>query len=148
VVETGARQEQARIEPENLVPGQRELPGVKDSTILVMDSALTLLRLFKAEAAFALGAIPALLNLNLYRAPAYLLTWISFGVFAACGVHALTASLLFSAGTFFLLQLALTLVLERRMRRLHERMDFPESRQGFDVFQAALKERFKHEQAS
>jgi hypothetical protein len=133
---------------EEPVPGQRELPGVKDSTILMMDSLVTMLRLFKAEAAFALGAIPALLNLNLYRAPAYLLTWISFGVFVACGVHAWTGSLLYSAGAFFLLQLVLTLALERRIARLHERMDFPESKKGFDVFQAAVKERFKHEQAS
>jgi hypothetical protein len=123
-------------------------PNVKDSTILTLDAVLTLMRLFKAEAGLALGTLPALLGLGLARGPAYLLTWLSFCVFAACAAYAYFDSLLAGAGTFFALQLGATLALEWRIKRLHERIDFPESRKGLAVLQASLKERLRREHAS
>lgn len=123
-------------------------PGFKDSAILTLDSTLTLMRLFKAEAGQAAAALPQLLALGLARGPAYLLTWLSFCIFAACGVYAVSGNLVFGAATFFVLQLGLTLVLELKIRRLHERIDFPESRKGLAVLQAGLKERLRRERAS
>lgn len=124
-------------------------PGVKDSTILTLDSVLTLMRLVKAEAGQALGTLPALVGLNLARAPAYLLTWLAFGIFAACGVYALTGNnVVYGAATFFVLQLGATLLLELRIRRLHDRLEFPESRKGLAVLQSGLKERLRREHAT
>ena len=124
-------------------------PGFKDSAILTLDSLLTLMRLVKAEAGQAVATLPQLLALGLARGPAYLLTWLSFCIFAACGVYAVSGNnLVFGAATFFVLQLGLTLVLELKIRRLHERIDFPESRKGLAVLQAGLKERLRRERAS
>jgi len=124
-------------------------PGLKDSTILTLDSVLTLMRLFKAEAALALGTIPALIALNLARAPVYLLTWLSFCMLAACAVYAwFDNNVVLGAATFFLLQLAVALLLEWKIRRLHHNLDFDESRKGFEVMKASLKERLTREHAT
>lgn len=121
------------------------VPGVQDSAILLMDSCLTLLRLGKAEAAQALATLPQLLSLALYRLPALVLTWISFVVLVACSVYAFTESPVLTAGSFFLMQVGLTLVLEQRSRLLQQRLEFTETRKGLTVLQASLKERFQHE---
>lgn len=123
-------------------------PGLKDSTILTLDSVLTLMRLFKAEAALAVASLPALLALGFARAPVYLLTWLSFCIFVACAVYAWFDNVVAGAGAFFALQLGLAVLLEWKIRRLHERIDFPESRKGLAVLQASLKERLSREHAS
>ncbi len=124
-------------------------PGFKDSAILTLDSVLTLMRLFKAETGQALGTLPLLLGLSFARAPAYLLTWLSFCLLAACVAYKVSGDqLLYGAGAFFLLQLGATLLLEWRIRRLHERIDFPASREGLAILQAGLKERLRREHAS
>jgi hypothetical protein len=104
-----------------------------------------LLRLGKSEALQALAALPQLLILCLCRLPALLLTWLSFGALVASSVYALTGNAVLSALSFFLLQLGLTVLLERRFRRLRERLAFPETRKGMAMFQAGLRERFDHE---
>lgn len=120
-------------------------PGIKDSTILTLDSVLTLMRLFKAEAAKALGTVPALIALNFARAPVYLLTWLSFCGFAAVAAAVFFDSALAGAGVFFLLHVGVALALEWKIRRLHEALEFNESRQGFEVFKASLRERLGRE---
>jgi hypothetical protein len=122
------------------------MPGAQASAILLLDGLLTLMRLGKAEALQALETLPQLLSLSLYRLPALLLTWLSFGALVASGVYAATDdSAVYAAGSFFLLQLGLTVMLERRARLLHRRMEFPQTRQGLAVLQASLKERFDSE---
>jgi hypothetical protein len=121
------------------------VPGAQDSAILALDALLTLLRIGKAEALQALATLPHLLGMNLYRLPVLLLTWISFGVLVACSVYTATSSLVLAAGSFFLLQLGLTLLLERRYRRLHSRVEFLETRRSVAALQASLAERFGHE---
>jgi hypothetical protein len=121
------------------------VPDAKDSAILLLDAVLTLLQLGRAEAAQALATVPEWLGLNFYRLPALLLTWLSFGVLVACSIYALTHSLVLAAASFFVLQLGLTLLLERRSRRLRARMSLPETRHGLAVLQASLKARFEHE---
>ena len=117
-------------------------PGFRDSTILTLDSVLTLMRLFKAEAGQALGTLPKLLRLSLTRAPVYLLTWISFCVFVACGVYVFMGnSVVWGAGTFFVLHLVATVLLELKIRRLHDNIEFSETRKGLAVLQAGLMER-------
>jgi hypothetical protein len=122
-------------------------PGIKDSTILTLDSVLTLMQIFKAEVALALGSLPALIGLNLTRAPVYLLTWLSFAIFVACSVYALFESVVAGAGAFFVLHLCVVGVLEWKIHRMHERIDFPESRKGLAVLKESLKERLKREHA-
>ena len=136
------------VEDLNLVE-ELARPGFRDSAILTLDSVLTLMRLVKAEAGQAASALPQLLALGLARGPAYLLAWLGFCIFAACGVYAVTGNnIVWAAATFFALQLGLTLVLELKIRRLHEQIDFPESRKGLAVLQAGLKERLRRERAS
>lgn len=122
-------------------------PGIKDSTILTLDSVLTLLRIFKAETALALGSLPALLGLNLARAPVYLLTWLSFAIFVAFVFAALFDSNVAGAAAFFVLHLIVAAVLEWKIHRMHELIDFPESRKGLAALQESLKERLKREHA-
>lgn len=121
------------------------MPGSRDSAILLTDAVLTLLQLGRVEAMQALDTLPHLLGVNLYRLPLMLLTWISFGVLVACTVYALAGSLVLAAGSFFLLQLGLTLRLEQRARELRARMAFTETRAGLASLQAALKSRCGYE---
>ncbi|MES2603633.1 MAG: hypothetical protein V4603_01780 [Pseudomonadota bacterium] len=121
------------------------VPGVKDSMMLLVDSLLTLLLLGKSEAAQILAFLPQLLELHLCRLPVLLLTWISFGVLVACSVYTYSENLVFSAGSFFVLQVGMMLVLERRLRRLREQMDFPETRKGLTALQLSVKQRFGNE---
>ena len=138
-------QDQLQLDGEDLaLVAQLQKPGIKDSTILTLDSVLTLMRLFKAEAAEALGALPMLVGLNIARAPVYLLTWLGFCMLAACVLYALfDNSVVAGAATFFVLQLAVAVALELKIRRLHRKLDFNESRQGFTVLQESLKARLK-----
>jgi hypothetical protein len=122
------------------------MPGPKDSALLAMDSLLTLFRLFKSEAALAVSSIPQLIALNLALIPIALLTWISFGVLVACGVYEWTGHVAYAAAAFFVLQVALVLLLESRVRRVRTRLTFPESRQGLAMMQASWKERVEHEE--
>jgi hypothetical protein len=122
-------------------------PGVKDSAILTLDGLLTLLQIFKAETALAFSSLPALIGLSLARAPVYLLTWISFAIFVACGVATLFDSVFVGTGAFLALHLVVVGVLEWKIRRVHALIDFPESRKGLAVFQESLKERLKREHA-
>lgn len=139
---------QLSTEDLDLVTGLgREPPGIKDTTILTLDSVLTLMRLFKAEAARALGSLPMLLALNVARLPVYLLTWISLAIFVACAAYVVFDHLLAGAGALLLLHLALAGALEWRIRRMRENFDFIESRKGLAVLQVSLKERLKREHA-
>jgi hypothetical protein len=141
-------QEQVRLSAEDLaLVSDLQKPGIKDSTILTLDSLLTLLRIFKAESALALSSLPALIGLSLTRAPVYLLTWLSFAIFVACAVAAVFDSVVAGAGAFFLLHLVVVGVLEWKIHRLHARIDFPESRKGLAVLQASIKERLTSEHA-
>jgi len=144
-----ARQDAFELSGDDLaLVAELQKPGLKDSTILTLDSVLTLMRLFKAEAACALGSLPMLIGLNVARGPVYLLTWLSFCVFAACAVYAwFDGNVVLGAATFFVLQLVVAVVLEVKIRHLHRRLDFEESRRGFTVLQQSLKERFKREHA-
>ena len=121
-------------------------PGAGDSALLVMDSILTLLQLLRSEAAQAARSVPALVLLNLLRLPIYMLTWLSFCVLLACGAHALFDNLRLSVGTFFLLQVVVILVLERRLQTLKARMAFAESRKGLATLQAGMRERLQNEE--
>lgn len=141
-------QDEIRLSDEDLaLVSDLQKPGIKDSTILTLDSLLTLLQIFKAEAAQALGSLPALLGLSLARAPVYLLTWLSFAIFVACAAAAVFDSAVAGAGAFFLLHLAVAGMLEWKIRRMHALIDFPESRKGLAVFQESLTERLKREHA-
>jgi hypothetical protein len=144
------RQDEIDLSTEDLdLVAELAKPGFKDSAILTLDSVLTLMRLVKAEAAQAAGAFPQLLGLGLARGPVYLLTWLGFCIFAACGVYAVSGnSVVWGSATFFMLQLVVALILELKIRRLHERIEFPESRKGLAVLQAGLKERLRRERAS
>jgi hypothetical protein len=142
------RREQFELSNEDLdLVAELARPGFKDSTILTLDSVLTLMRLAKAEAGQALVTLPKLLGLNLTRAPVYLLTWLSFCIFVACVVYALTNdNIVWGAGVFFALHLVAVVSLELKIRRLHDRIEFPESRKGLAVLQAGLMERLSREQ--
>lgn len=122
-------------------------PGIHDSFVLAMDYLLTLSRLFKAEASLALSALPLFVALNITRLPVYLLTWISFAVLVATGVYVLTGSPLLTAAAFFILQLALTFLLERQLRKAREACSLPETRRSMTEAVAGIKERFKDEQS-
>jgi hypothetical protein len=143
-----ARQERAELSNEDLdLVAELARPGFKDSTILTLDSVLTLMRLAKAEAGQALGTLPKLLGLSLARAPVYLLTWLSFCIFVACAVYALTGdNVVWGAAAFLGLHLLVVAALELKIRSLHGRMDFPESRKGLAVLQAGLMERLSRGQ--
>jgi hypothetical protein len=143
------RREQVELSSEDLdLVAELARPGFKDSTILTLDSVLTLMRLFKAEAGQALGTLPALLGLNLARAPVYLLTWLSLCIFVACAVYALTQdNVVWGAAAFFALHLVAIVVLELKIRKLHGRMEFVESRKGLAELQAGLMERLSRGQA-
>jgi hypothetical protein len=148
MADTGIQQDRFELSADDLdLVAELAKPNIKDSTILTLDAVLTLMRLFKAEAGLALGTLPALFGLGLARGPAYLITWLSFGLFAACAAYVYFGSLLAGAGTFFVLQLGATAVLEWRIHRLHQQIDFPESRKGLAVLQASLKERLSREHA-
>jgi hypothetical protein len=121
-------------------------PGLQESVVLAMDSFLTLINLFKAEAALALSALPMFVALNITRLPVYLLTWISFAILVATAVYTLTGNLLLTAGAFFVLQLALTFLLERMLRTTREACSLPETRKSMAMAIASVKERFKDEQ--
>ncbi len=136
--------EHARFNDSGMPPPTPVL-GVQDSAILLMESLLILLRLARAEALQACATLPQLLSLTLYRLPVLLLTWVSFGVLIACSVYTVAGSPVLAAGSFFLLQLGLTLVLERRAGRLYKRMEFTETRKGLVSLQASLQERFGRE---
>lgn len=141
-------QDEIGLSPDDLaLVAELQKPGIKDSTILTLDSVLTLMRIFKAETALALGSLPALLGLSLARAPVYLLTWLSFGIFVACAVAAVFDSVVAGAGAFFALHLAVAGILEWKIRRMHELIDFPESRRGLADLQESLRERLKREHA-
>lgn len=145
---TVREQDEVRLSDDDLaLVSDLQKPGVKDSTILTLDSLLTLLRIFKAEAALAVASLPALLGLSLARAPVYLLTWLSFAIFVACAVAAVFDSVVAGAGAFFVLHLVVAGVLEWKIHRLHALIDFPESRKGLEVLQESLKERLKREHA-
>ena len=121
-------------------------PGPSDSAILVMDSILTLLQLLRSEASQAARSVPALVQFNLLRLPVYMLAWLSFCVLIACGAHALLDNLLLGVAAFFLLQVAVILVLERRLQVLKARMTFAESRKGLATLQAGMRERLQNEE--
>lgn len=121
-------------------------PGPGDSAILVMDSILTLLQLLRSEASQAARSVPALVQFNLLRLPVYMLVWLSFCVLLACSAHALFDKLLLSVAVFFLLQVAVLLVLERRLQKLKARMSFAESRKGLVALQAGMRERLQNEE--
>lgn len=131
-------------------PGQVETevtpPGLQESVVLAMDSFLTLIQLFKAEATLALSSLPMFVALNITRLPVYLLTWISFAILVATAVYSLTGNLLLTAGAFFFLHLALTLLLERLLRKTREICSLPETRKTMAMAMAGVKERFKDEQ--
>jgi hypothetical protein len=126
-------------------PAPGPVPGLKESAFLVIDAALALLNLARAESRQWLAALPELLLLDLYRLPLLLLTWVSFGVLVACAVYSFSGDLVSAAGSFFVLQLALTVMLERRRNRLRERMQFRETSRGLRELQAGLQERFERE---
>jgi hypothetical protein len=136
----------ARVIVDGLLAGQPQMPGARDSVILAVDSVLTIVRLFKSEAALALKNLPTLLALDVYRIPAHLLTWISFCMLAACAVQTWTENLLLSVGAFFLLQLTVTVVLEMKARQLRDKVSFNETRKGVSMMYASLKERFQDEE--
>ncbi len=122
-------------------------PGLEESLVLAMDSLLTLIKLFKAEASLALSILPTYVLLNLARLPIYFLTWISFAVLVATAIYILTGNLLLTAGAFFILQLGLTFVLERFVRKTREICSLPETRKSVAVTVASIKERLKDEQS-
>lgn len=141
-------QDEVRLSADDLaLVTDLQKPGIKDSTILTLDSALTLMQIFKAEAAVAIGSLPALLGLGLARAPVYLLTWISFAIFVACATAAVFDSVVAGAGAFFALHLLVVAALEWKIHRMHERIEFSESRKGFEVLKQSLRERLKREHA-
>jgi hypothetical protein len=120
------------------------LPGPKDSAILAADSLLTLFHLFKSEAILAAASLPKLLVLNLALLPLALLAWIGLGVLAACVVYALTASAVWAAAMFFLLQVVVILLVRNRIRQAQARLTFPESRHGLAMMQESWRERMQH----
>jgi hypothetical protein len=122
-------------------------PGLQESLVLAVDSLLTFIRLFKAETSLALSILPAFVILSLTRLPVYLLTWTSFAVFVATAVYTLTGNMLLTTGAFFVLQLALTFLLERILRKAREACSLPETRKSMALAIAGLKERFKDEQS-
>jgi hypothetical protein len=121
------------------------VPGMRDSTVLLLDALMNLLGLARAEALQAARAVPQLLVVNLYRLPILLLAWISFCVLIACSIYALTESTIYSAGSFFMLQLTLMVLLEQGYRRLHARIEFRETRKGLVALRAGLKDRLERE---
>jgi hypothetical protein len=138
-----------QLSPDDLnMVSELSRPGIKDSTILTLDSVLTLMRLFKAEAGRALGSLPALVALNIARAPVYLMVWVCLSIFAACVAYVVFDHLLAGAGVLLLMQLGLAGLLEWKLRRLHTNLEFNESRKGLAVLQASVKERLKREHAS
>src|SRR5688572_23587863 len=134
------------VNPLDQVETEVTPPGLQESVVLAMDSFLTLMQLFKTEAALAISALPTYVALNITRLPVYLLTWISFAILVATAVYSLTGSLLLTAGTFFVLQLALTFLLERMLRKTREACSLPETRKSVAMAIAGVKERIKHEQ--
>lgn len=122
-------------------------PGLQESVILAMDSLLTLINLFKAEAALALSALPMYVALNITRLPVYFLTWISFALFIAAAVYSLSGSLLLTAGVFFILHAALAFLLERMLKKTSQAFRMSETRKSVATAIAGMKERFKDEQS-
>ncbi|MES2605440.1 MAG: hypothetical protein V4603_10920 [Pseudomonadota bacterium] len=146
-MEAGARNTGTEVPPEPLVPGLGEVPGLKESVLLALDSGLTLFKLFKSEASLALHTLPIILALDLYRIPTHLLTWLSLCGLVAAGVQRWTDNWVWTAAAFFSMQLLLTIAIEMKVHQLQEKMSFPESRKGLESLQASLKQRFKHENA-
>lgn len=147
-----ARTEEAIPEPESLRLDDQVIieptpPGLQESVILAMDSFLTLINLFKAEAALALSALPMFVALNITRLPVYVLTWISFALFVAAAVYSLSGNLLLTAGAFFILHVALAFLLERMLGKTREACSMPETRKSMAIAITGLKERFKDEQS-
>jgi len=136
-----------QVDPVEQVATGHTPPGLQESLVLAMDSLLAFIRLFKAETSLALSILPTFVMLSLTRLPVYLLTWISFAIFVATAVYTLTGNLLLTAGAFFLLQLALTFLLERILRKAREICSLPETRKNMAMAMASIKERFKDEQS-
>jgi hypothetical protein len=134
------------MDPDEQIAAELAPPGFQESVALALDSFLTLTHLFKAEAALAMSVLPTFVALNITRLPVYLLTWISFAILVAAAVYSLTANLLLTAGAFFLLHLALTLLLEGFLRKARETCSLPETRKSLAMTITTLKERFKDEQ--
>lgn len=122
-------------------------PGLQESAILAMDSLLTLINLFKAEAALALSALPMFVALNITRLPVYFLTWISFALFVAAAVYSMSGNLLLTAGAFFILHAALAFLLERTLKKTRQAFSMSETRKSVATAIAGVKERFKDEQS-
>ena len=144
-MEAGASNTGSRARPEPLVPGFGEVPGLKESVLLAIDSAMTLFQLFKSEAALAIHTLPMLLALDLYRIPSHLLTWISLSGLVAAGVHRWSGNWVLTAAAFFAMQVLLTIVIEMTVHKLRDKMSFTETRRGLASLHASLKQRFEHE---
>lgn len=131
--------------PETLMPGLGDIPGLKQSLLLAVDSATTLFQLFKSEASLYIHTLPMLLALDLYRIPSHLLTWISLSALVAVGVYHWTANPIAAAGAFFGMQLLLTLIIELAVHKLRDKMNFTETKKGLATLQASLKQGFRHD---
>jgi hypothetical protein len=126
-------------------PSGRVVPGSKDTALLLADSLLTLFLIFRTEASLAVSSLPRFITLNLLLVPLRILAWISLGVLVACGVYALTESIVLAAAAFFLLQAGALLLLEHRLRRLHALLTFPVSREGLASMRESWQQRFQHD---
>jgi hypothetical protein len=119
------------------------VPGPVDSTMLLLDSLLTLFRLFRSEAAVAMASLPQLFMLNLLRLPLYLLAWLSFAALVAGAAYALVHSLLLAIAVFFLQQVTLLLLLEKRLDEVMARATFRESRFALALMQRSWVQRWQ-----
>lgn len=143
--EAGAQTTGQAAAPEQLVPGLGDIPGLKQSLLLAVDSAATLFQLFKSEAALFVHTLPTLLALDLYRIPSHLLTWISLSAVVAAGVYQWTDNPVATAGAFFGMQLLLTVIIELAVHRLRDKMSFTETRKGLATLQASFRQGLHHD---
>lgn len=121
-------------------------PGLQGGLLLVGDSIMTILRLLKTETAMALSLLPTLLVMNVVRLPMALLTWLSFALLVAWVVFSLTGIALAGVATFFAVQLAATLMLERSVKIISRKCSLPESRKSVAMLISAIHDSITHEQ--
>lgn len=116
------------------LPLERELESTLQLGSQIIDCALGVADLARAEAQLAIHSLPRLLMLWLITMPILLLTWCSFSVLVAWCVYELSAIVSVGLLVFFLMQLLLLLTCHWLYKKYRTRMTLPNTRAHIHAF--------------
>lgn len=126
---------------QDMPPLGGDLRQMEEWLKLTGDSALTLVKLVKAELALSLIQIPQLIALSIALIPFMLLAWISFSVLVAWFAWSWSEEMGLAIFTFFVLQVIPSVVLVLRITRLEDGLFFPATKRQLRKFVEFMKEK-------